>query len=81
MIRDILSVLGGVIWLIVRFMLIIAMGVGAFYCLWTLFVVPMVWEGLEHLAIAAGCVLGIVLLIQAGRDRDEGGLTEDDYRT
>ena len=71
MIKDIFSVLGGAMWLILRFILIIAMGVGGVYCLGTLFFYPLLWEGLKRLAIAAACVLGIIFLIRLGREKDE----------
>ena len=80
MLRDILSVLGGAMGLIVRFILIIAMGVGAVYCLFTLFFSPLIWEGLKRLAIAAACVGGIILVIRSGRDKDDEGPAPDDFR-
>ena len=80
MLRDILSVLGGAMGLIVRFILIIAMGVGAVYCLFTLFFSPLICEGLKRLAIGAACVGGVVLLIRLGRDKDDEGPSPDDFR-
>ena len=80
MLKDILSVLGSAMGLIVRFILIIAMGVGAVYCLFTMFFSPMIWEGLKRLAIAAVCVGGVVLLIRLGRDKDDEGPSPDDFR-
>ena len=80
MLRDILSVLGGAMGLIVRFILIIAMGVGAVYCLFTMFFSPFIWEGLKRLAIGAACVGGVVLLIRLGRDKDDEGPSPDDFR-
>ena len=80
MLRDILSVLGGAMGLIVRFILIIAMGVGAVYCLFTLFFSPLIWEGLKRLAIGTLCVGGVILLIRLGRDKDDEGPSPDDFR-
>lgn len=80
MLRDILSVLGGAMGLIVRFILIIAMGVGAVYCLFTLFFSPLIWEGLKRLTIGALCVGGVILLIRLGRDKDDEGPSPDDFR-
>ena len=80
MLKDILSVLGSAMGLIVRFILIIAMGVGAVYCLFTMFFSPLIWEGLKRLAIAAVCVGGVVLLIRLGRDKDDEGPSPDDFR-
>ena len=80
MIRDIFSVLGGAMGLIVRFILIIAMGVGAVYCLFTMFFSPLFWEGLKRLAIGAACVGGVILLIRLGRDKDDEGPSPDDFR-
>ena len=80
MLRDILSVLGGAMGLIVRFILIIAMGVGAVYCLFTLFFSPLIWEGLKRLASGAACVGGVILLIRLGRDKDDEGPSPDDFR-
>ena len=80
MLKDILSVLGSAMGLIIRFILIIAMGVGAVYCLFTLFFSPLIWEGLKRLAIAAACVGGIILVIRSGRDKDDEGPTPDDFR-
>ena len=80
MLRDILSVLGGAMGLIVRFILIIAMGVGAVYCLFTLFFSPLFWEGMKRLAIAAACTGGVILLIRLGRDKDDEGPSPDNFR-
>ena len=80
MLRDIFSVLGGAMGLIVRFILIIAMGVGAVYCLFTLFFSPLIWEGLKRLAIGTLCVGGVILLIRLGRDKDDEGPSPDDFR-
>ena len=80
MLKDILSVLGSAMGLIVRFILIIAMGVGAVCCLFTMFFSPMIWEGLKRLAIAAACTGGVILLIRLGRDKDDEGPSPDDFR-
>ena len=80
MLKDILSVLGSALGLIVRFILIIAMGVGAVYCLFTLFFSPLIWEGLKRLAICAACVGGVILLIRLGREMDDEGPSPDDFR-
>ena len=80
MLRDILSVLGGAMGLIVRFILIIAMGVGAVYCLFTMFFSPLFWEGMKRLAIAAACTGGVILLIRLGRDKDDEGPSPDNFR-
>ena len=80
MIRDMLGVLGGLLWMIIRFMLIIAMGVGGVYCFGTMFMFPFIWEGAIRLGITAACALGIFGLLRIGRDRDDGPVTEDDFR-
>ena len=80
MIKDILAVFAGTIGLIVKFILILALSVGAVYCFGTAFMVPLVWGGLERLGIAAACGLGVFLLIRLSRDRDDGPPTEDDFR-
>ena len=80
MIRDILAVFGGAMWLIVRFILIIGLSVGAVYCLGTIGFFPFIWEGLKRLAIAAACAGGVVLLIRSGRDKDDEGPMPDDFR-
>ena len=80
MLKDILAVFAGTIGLIIRFILIIALSVIGVYCLGTMFLVPLIWEGLYRLAGAAGCVLGVVLLIRLGREKDDEGPAEDDFR-
>lgn len=80
MIRDILSVFGGAMWLIVRFILIIALSVAAVYCVGTLGFFPFIWEGLKRLGIAAACIGLVVLLIRSGRDKDDEGPMPDDFR-
>lgn len=80
MLKDILSVFGGAMGLILRFILIIGLGVGAFYCVVTMFFYPIFWEGLKRLAIAAVCVGGIALVIRSGRDKDDEGPMPDDFR-
>ena len=80
MIRDILKVLGGTVGMIVKFILIIAMALGGCYCLFTMFMFPFIWEGLKRMAIAAVCVLGIIGLLRIGREKDDGPVSEDDFR-
>lgn len=80
MIRDILGVLGGLMGMILKFVLIIAMGVGGVYCFGTMFMFPFFWDGALRLGIAAACALGIFLLLRIGRDRDDTPVTEDDFR-
>jgi hypothetical protein len=70
MLKDILSVLGGTIWLILRFILIIALSVGAVYCFGTMFMFRFLWEGLIRLAIAAACGAIVFLIIRASREKD-----------
>ena len=68
MIKDILKVLGGTVGMIFKFIFIIGFAFGAFYCVFTMFMFPFLWEGLKRLAIAGACVLGIVgLLLPADR--------------
>ena len=80
MIRDILKVLGGTVGMIVKFILIIAMALGGCYCLFSMFMFPFIWEGLKRLAIAGACVLGIIGLLRIGREKDDGPVTDDDFR-
>ena len=80
MIRDMLGVLGGLLWMIIRFMLIIAMGVGGVYCFGTMFMFPFIWEGAIRLGITAACALGIIGLLRIGREKEDSGITEDDFR-
>ena len=79
MILEMLKVLGGAIGMIIKFILIIAMSLGGLYCLGTMFFLKFFTEGLIRLAIAAGCVLGIIGLLRIGREKDEAP-TEDDFR-
>ena len=72
--------LGGLLWMIIRVMLIIAMGVGGVYCFGTMFMFPFIWEGAIRLGITAAGALGIFGLLRIGRDRDDGPVTEDDFR-
>ena len=67
MIRDILSVFGGAMWLIVRFILIIALSLIGVYCFGTMFMLPFVWDGLIRLGITAACVIRRRIV----RDRSE----------
>ena len=80
MIKDMLSVFGGVIWLMVRFILILALSGGALYSLGTMFFYPLIWEGLKRLAIAAVCVGCVILLIRSGRDKDDEEPAPEDFR-
>ena len=80
MIKDIMKVLGGTVGMIFKFILIIAMSFGVFYCVFTMFMFSFIWEGLKRLVIAAACVLGIIGLLRVGREKDEGNVTEDDFR-
>ena len=80
MFKDILKVLGGTIGMIFKFIFIIGFAFGAFYCVFTMFMLPFIWEGLKRLAIAGACVLGIIGLLHIGREKDEE-VTEDDFRT
>ena len=79
MIGEMLKVMGGALWLILKFILIIAMSLGGVYCFGTLFMFPFFWEGATRLAISTGCVLGVFLLVRLGREKDEMP-TEDDFR-
>ena len=79
MIRDILAVLGGTIWMILKFILIIGLSLAGVYCFGTMFFFRFIWDGLARLAAAAGCVLGVVGLIRLGREKDKGP-TGDDFR-
>ena len=79
MIGEMLKVMGGALWLILKFILIIALSLGGVYSFGTLFMFPFFWEGASRLAISAGCVLGVFLLVRLGREKDEGP-TEDDFR-
>ena len=79
MIKDILAVLGGTIGLILRFVLILVLSMVGVYCLGTVFFYPFFWEGLLRLAGTAACVLGVILLIRIGREKDDGPV-EDDFR-
>ena len=80
MLKDILSVFGGAMGLILRFILLLGLGAGVFYCAVTMFFYPIFWEGLKRLAIAAVCVGGIILVIRSGRDKDDEGPAPDDFR-
>ena len=77
MIKDILAVLGGTIGLILRFVLILVLSMVGVYCLGTVFFYPFFWEGLLRLAGTAGCVLGVILLIRIGREKDDGPVGDD----
>ena len=80
MIKDILKVMGGTVGMIFKFILIIAMSMGAVYCFGTMFMFAFVWEGIKRLGICAACVLGVIGLLRLGREKDEGEVTEDDFR-
>ena len=80
MIKDILKVFGGTVGMIFKFIFIIGFALGAFYCAFTMFMFPFLWEGLKRLAIAGAFVLGIIGLLRMGREKDDGPVTEDDFR-
>ena len=80
MIRDILAVLGGTFWMILKFILIIALSFGGCYCFGTMFMLPFVWDGLIRLGITAACVLGVIGILRIGREKDDGPVSEDDFR-
>ncbi len=80
MLKDILSVFGGAMGLIFRFILVLDLGAGVFYCAVTMFFCPLLWEGLKRLAIAAACVGGIILVIRSGRDKVDDGPVQDEFR-
>ena len=80
MIKDIMKVMGGTIGMIFKFILIIAMSMGAVYCFGTMFMFPFFWEGAKRLGICAACVLGVFVLIRIGREKDDSDVTEDDFR-
>ena len=77
MLKDILAFLGGFAWLILRFLLIIALSAGALYCFGTMFMFRFVWDGAIRLAIAAACGLAAFGIIRLTRDRDDDGGTDD----
>ena len=80
MIKDFLAVMGGLLAMIIKFILIIALGVGGCYCFGTMFMFPFIWEGAIRLGITAARALGIFGLLRIGRDKDDGPVTEDDFR-
>ena len=80
MIRDILKVMGGTVGMIFKFILIIAMSMGAVYCRGTTFMFPFLWEGVKRLGICAACVLGVIGLLRLGREKDDDEITPDDFR-
>ena len=80
MLKDIFAVLGGTLWMILKFILIIAMTLAGVYCFGTMFLLKFIWEGLVRLAVAAGCGLGVYGIIRLSREKDDGAPTEDDFR-
>jgi len=79
MIKAILSFMGSAFGMIFKFILIIALSLIGVYCFGTMFMFRFIWEGATRLGITAGCVLGIIGLLQIGREKDEGPV-EDDFR-
>ena len=82
MIRDILTVLGGALGMILRFILIIALALGGVYSFGTMFMFPFIWEGLHRLGIAAVCAACVLGVLRIGREKDdeEDEVTKDDFR-
>jgi hypothetical protein len=80
MLKDMMKVLGGTIGMIFKFILIIAMSMGAVYCFGTMFMFPLFWEGAKRLGICAACVLGVIGLLRLGREKDDDEITPDDFR-
>ena len=80
MLKGILAVFAGTLGLILKFLVIVALSVGAVYCFGTAFMVSFIWDGLSRLGIAAACAAGAFLLIRLSRDRDDGPPTEEDFR-
>ncbi len=71
MIRSILAVVGGVLWLILKFILIIGLSVTGLYCFGTMFFFRFIWEGLIRFLAFAGCALAVFLMIRASRKDDQ----------
>ena len=82
MIRDILTVLGGALGMILRFILIIALALGGVYSFGTMFMFPFIWEGLHRLGIASVCAACVFGVLRIGREKDdeEDEVTKDDFR-
>ena len=82
MIRDILTVLGGALGMILRLILIIALALGGVYSFGTMFMFPFIWEGLHRLGIAVVCAACVFGVLRIGREKDdeEDEVTKDDFR-
>lgn len=80
MIGEILKFMGSAFGMIFKFIFIIAFALGGVYCFGTMFMFPFIWEGLTRLGISIVCVLGIIGLLRIGREKEDSGITEDDFR-
>ena len=80
MLKDILGFVGGILWLFLRVIVIIGLTGAGIYCFGTMFMFRLVWDGLIRLGIAVACGLAVFGILRLSRDRDDGPVTEDDFR-
>ena len=72
MFLEILKFIGGVLWMFLRIILILALSAGGLYCLGSALFFRFLWEGLIRLAIGLVCGAAVFLIIRLSREKDDG---------
>ena len=72
--KSFLSLIGSALWMILRVLLVIALLAVGVYCLSMVFLHPLIWEGLAHLAGAAVCALLLFLILRRRAEEDGDSL-------
>ena len=76
--KAILAVFAGTFGMIIRYILILGLCFGLVMCVFSVFCLPFLWEGIWYLLGALVILLLLRFLIRLGRDKDEP--PEDDRR-
>ena len=66
--KTLFSVLGGTAGLILRFLLIVGLCIGAVFCLGSMLFEAFIWGGVIRLAIGAACGYLVYLMVRAKKD-------------
>ena len=77
--KSVLKVFSGVLGMIFRYIIIVALCWLAAWFLGYILTMPFIWGGLIRLGGIAVCILLIRFLIRLGRDRDDSP-AEDEFR-
>ena len=69
---DMLKVVFGALWMILRVIVIVALCAGAGYCFLYMWYFPFLWEGCARLGIGLACAGAVYLILRLSREKDEG---------